>query len=76
MRNMKIEFENGSVIESVGRGDSIKSDRYYQQMRRLKAFCLDSECAYYYGEIDECMYGEPEIPDDWDKKCEQKGGNI
>ena len=73
---MKIEFENGSVIESVNLGESIKSDRYYQQMRRLKMFCLDSKCEYYYGEIDECMYGEPEIPANWDKKCEQKGENV
>ena len=47
---MKIEFENGSVIETVDRGDSIKSDRYYQQMRRLNGIdcltCLCVRCVY------------------------------
>ncbi len=47
-----------------------------EYLSRPKTFCFDSECAYYYGEIDECMYGEPEIPDDWDKECEQKGETI
>lgn len=33
-------------------------------------------CDYYYGEIDQCMYGEPDVPDNLIRKCkliEQKG---
>lgn len=26
-------------------------------------------CFYYYGEIDQCMYGEEDIPADKERKC-------
>lgn len=26
-------------------------------------------CEYYYGEIDQCMYGEPDVPDNLVRKC-------
>ena len=29
-------------------------------------------CPYYYGEINQCMYGEEDVPDDLKKKCEVK----
>ena len=35
-------------------------------------FCRDSKCAYYYGEINECMYGEDGVPHDMEKKCDNK----
>lgn len=28
-------------------------------------------CAYYYGEIDGCMYGEPDVPTDTPRKCKE-----
>jgi len=47
---MKIEFENGSTIESIDRGDSIKSDRYYQQIRQINGIhcpiCLCMNCTH------------------------------
>ena len=27
------------------------------------------DCPYYYGEINHCMYGEEDVPDDLEKKC-------
>ena len=30
------------------------------------------DCPYYYGEINQCMYGEEGVPDDLEKKCEVK----
>ena len=30
------------------------------------------DCPYYYGEINQCMYGEEDVPDDLEKKCEVK----
>lgn len=27
-------------------------------------------CPYYYGEIDSCMFGEEDVPDNMKKKCE------
>ena len=30
------------------------------------------DCPYYYGEINWCMYGEENVPDDLEKKCEVK----
>lgn len=29
------------------------------------------DCPYYYGEIDWCMLGEPDVPDNMAKKCEE-----
>lgn len=29
-------------------------------------------CPYYYDEPGWCMYGEKDIPDDWEKKCKQE----
>lgn len=29
-------------------------------------------CPYYFGEIDDCMYGEDDIPLNLQKKCEEK----
>ena len=31
------------------------------------------DCPYYYGEINQCMYGEEDVPDDLKKKCEEGG---
>ena len=28
------------------------------------------DCPYYYGEINWCMYGEEDVPDNMEKKCE------
>ena len=30
------------------------------------------DCPYYYGEINWCMYGEENVPDNLEKKCEVK----
>lgn len=30
-------------------------------------------CPYYYGEIDDCMYGEPDVPTDAPRKCKEDG---
>lgn len=29
-------------------------------------------CPYYFGEIDNCMYGEEDVPNDMKRKCEGK----
>jgi len=69
----RVEYLENIRAEYIKKELGLIADEY---LSRPKIFCLDSKCAYYYGEIYECMYGEPEIPADWDKKCEQKGGNI
>ena len=33
------------------------------------------DCPYYYGEINWCMYGEEDVPDNLEKKCEVKKNN-
>ena len=30
------------------------------------------DCPYYYGEVNQCMYGEEGVPDNMEKKCEVK----
>ena len=30
------------------------------------------DCPYYYGEVNQCMYGEENVPDDLEKNCEVK----
>jgi len=69
----RVEYLENIRAEYIKKELEFLADEY---LSRPKEFCLDSKCAYYYGEIDECMYGEPEIPANWDKKCEQKGENI
>lgn len=32
-----------------------------------------NECPYYYGEIDNCMFGEKDISNDMKRKCEGEG---
>ena len=34
------------------------------------------DCPYYYGEINWCMYGEEDVPDNLEKKCEVKNEII
>lgn len=29
-------------------------------------------CPYYFGEIDNCMYGEEDVPNDMKRKCESE----
>ena len=33
---------------------------------------LCKNCAYYYGEIDNCMFGEEDVPNDMERKCEKE----
>lgn len=32
-------------------------------------FCRKSGCDYYFGELDDCMYGDRDIPKDYLKMC-------
>ena len=32
-------------------------------------YCKD--CPYYYGEINWCMYGEEDVPDNMEQKCKE-----
>lgn len=32
-----------------------------------------NRCPYYFGEIDQCMVGEDNIPKDMEKKCKTEG---
>lgn len=32
-------------------------------------------CPYYFGEIDQCMVGEEDVPDNLEKKCKKGGEN-
>lgn len=33
------------------------------------------KCQYYFGELDSCMYGEPDVPDDMERKCDSTHTN-
>lgn len=30
------------------------------------------DCSYYFGEIDQCMFGEEDVPDNLEKKCKEE----
>ena len=34
------------------------------------------DCPYYYGEVNQCMYGEEGVPDDLEKKCEERYAKV
>ena len=36
-----------------------------------KMYKTCKHCPYYYGEINQCMYGEEDVQDDLKKKCEE-----
>ena len=33
-------------------------------------YCRESDCDYYFGGLDDCMYGDNNIPNDYLKMCE------
>jgi hypothetical protein len=72
---LDIEFENGSKIHCIASSESIKSKAKNVCLHNFhhgnNEFCHSSGCAYYYGELDECMYGEPRIPNDWIRRCKE-----
>lgn len=39
-------------------------------MREIYKNCKG--CPYYLGEIDQCMFGEEDVPDNLENKCEKK----
>lgn len=42
-------------------------------MIKQEEYEICKDCPYYYGEINECMCGEEDVPDNMDRKC--KTGN-
>lgn len=41
-----------------------------EKQRHRMRFCDNVHCDYYYGEIDECMFNEPDVPNNMERKCE------
>lgn len=35
-------------------------------------FCLESECAYYFGDLHDCMMCEEGVPSNLERKCQSK----
>ena len=57
------DYWDGNVYVSIKGGLKMIDDEMYE-------ICKD--CPYYYGEINYCMYGEENVPDYLEKKCEVK----
>ena len=47
-------------------------EKEWQKMIKYPIYKTCKDCPYYYGEINQCMYGEEGVPDDLEKKCEVK----
>ena len=56
-------MEDLSSIEFVEEKKKMIDDKMYET-------CKD--CLYCYREVNQCMYGEEGVPDDLEKKCEEK----
>lgn len=45
------------------------------KIKKEISYEICKDCPYYYGEIDWCMSGEPDVPDDMEKMCEKEWKN-
>lgn len=45
-----------------------------EEYKMINNYAKCNGCPYYFGEIDSCMYGEEDIPNDMERKCESKEG--
>ena len=54
--------------------DSLTEDEQYfiNNYNRLdEMYKICEDCPYYYGEVNWCMYGEEDVPDNLEKKCNE-----
>lgn len=42
----------------------------------MKYYEVCKDCPYYYGEVDQCMYGEEDVPDNLGMKCKESEQNV
>lgn len=43
----------------------------WNKIAQANRFCIESECPYYFGEIEQCMYGEDGVPTGMPEKCKE-----
>lgn len=44
----------------------------WNKTAQTNRFCIESECPYYFGEIEQCMYGEDGTSTDAIRKCKEE----
>lgn len=42
----------------------------------MKDYEICKNCPYYFGEVDQCMYGEEDVPDNLEMKCKKGERNA
>ena len=46
-------------------------EKEWQKMIDDKMYKTCKDCQYYYGEVNWCMYGEENVPNNLEKKCNE-----
>ena len=60
IKNWNIIYVKKPVKENIRMGKQINDTHNYPKCHG---------CPYYFGEIDSCMFGEDDVPDNLEKKC-------
>ena len=56
------------MVHPTGKPVGFPAEDYYDTRNYPKCH----GCPYYFGEIDSCMFGEDDVPDNLEKKCHNK----
>lgn len=43
----------------------------WNKTAQINRFCIESECPYYFGGIEQCMYGEDGVPTEMTRTCKE-----
>lgn len=63
IKNWNIIYVKKAVKENIRMEKQINDTHNYPKCHG---------CPYYFGEIDSCMFGEDDVPDNLEKKCHNK----
>lgn len=63
-------LQNASFVGETSHPYTDDEVSKWNKLAQANRFCIESECPYYYGEIEQCMYGEDGVSINEPKKCE------
>ena len=70
--NKAIDDAKSVILQTLD--NEILVDTLHLRLEQLKDEMYETckDCPYYYGEINWCMYGEEDVPDYLEKKCNKE----
>lgn len=68
-----------NILDRIENWNIIYAEKVVKENIRMEKQINDTHnypkcygCPYYFGEIDSCMFGEDDVPDNLEKKCHNK----